>query len=263
VAAPGNTKHTAPYGPAAPAVATPPEARPLLAGLLPPGARAAESFGDPEGLRSRPEEDGQLTGAAVARRRREFATARWCAHRALAAAGAPDAGRPLLRGRRGEPLWPAGFTGSITHTDGYRAAAAAPLRLAGTLGIDAEPAAPLHERVLATIALPVERTHLDRLKRTDPQVPWGRLLFSAKEAVYKAWFPLARHPLTFRSVRVTFEPPVAEPPVAGGVSDGATGVFAAVPTGGDWGRGGLPALSGRYLAAAGLLLSVVHSRPSA
>ncbi|MGW8886168.1 4'-phosphopantetheinyl transferase family protein [Streptomyces sp. NPDC055749] len=230
----------------------------LFDGLLPDRAHAADCLGDPAGLRPHPVEEAQLGGAVVDRRRREFATARWCARRALAAAGAPDPAAPLLRGRRGEPLWPAGFTGSITHRAGYRAAVAAPARRDAVLGIDAERAVPLRPPVLAAIASDPELAHLAALPTVDA-LPWETLLFSVKEAVYKAWYPLAAAPLTFRSVRVEFRPRTNT-----ASCEGSTGFLTAEPAGPARGAApALPVLSGRYRAACGLLVCVVHSTPSA
>ncbi|MGW1816188.1 4'-phosphopantetheinyl transferase family protein [Streptomyces sp. NPDC002125] len=278
-----------PEGPVAPAGVPSPG---LFDGLLPDGAHAAECFGDPAGLRPYPEEENRLGEAVVDRRRREFTTARWCARRALAAAGAPTADAPLRSGRRGEPLWPAGFTGSITHSAGYRAAVAAPsggLGVPGSegrdapgidapshdapgygasmygapaydaprydaLGIDAERAVPLSPAVAAAIASDEEAAHLAALPPVAG-LPWDTLLFSVKEAVYKAWFPRAGVPLTFRSARVVLAPDG---------DGGTTGSLTAGPAGPARGaRPAPPVLYGRYRAASGLLVCVVHSRPSA
>ena len=87
-------------------------------------------------------------------------------------------------------MWPAGIRGSMTHCAGYAAAAVGPISRISAIGIDAEPDAPLPDGVLDLVATAAER---DRLAVTPrkPDIPhWDRLLFSAKEAVYKAWFPL-------------------------------------------------------------------------
>ena len=39
-----------------------------------------------------------------------------------------------------------------------------------------------------------------------PGICWDRLLFSAKESVYKTWFPLARCWLDFESADVVIDP---------------------------------------------------------
>ena len=77
-----------------------------------------------------------------------------------------------------------------------------------------------------------ERAHVAELAATVPAGPWDRLLFSAKEAVFKACFPLAGA-LEFDDAVVTF--------------DVATGAFTAQLRGGS--------VPGRFLFAEGLLLT--------
>lgn len=160
----------------------------------------AEAFADPPGIPLFPEEE-VLVARSVEKRRREFATARHCAHQALARLGVTPA--PITRGERGAPRWPAGTVGSITHCAGYRAAAVARARDMLTIGIDAEPAMTLPDGVLDLISLPDERARLRDLAAADPGTCWDRLLFSAKEAVYKAWFPLAGRWLGFDEADIT------------------------------------------------------------
>lgn len=149
-----------------------------------------------------PEEE-TVVGQAVEKRRREFTTARACAREALAQLGQPH--QPIPSGSRGEPLWPAGIVGSITHCDGYRACAVAHSRDLVTVGVDAEPNQPLPEGVLEDIALPEEREWLRYLARQMPGTHWDRLLFSIKESVYKAWFPLAEKWLGFEDAVVSID----------------------------------------------------------
>lgn len=59
-----------------------------------------------------------------------------------------------------------------------------------SLGLDAEQAAPLPAGVLEVVATSRERSALDRLGQADGSVPWDAVLFAAKEAAYKAWYPL-------------------------------------------------------------------------
>lgn len=171
----------------------------MLAGIVPAWVESAETFGDVGVPTLFPEEE-VLLEAAVAKRRREFTTVRMCARAALARLGLPAA--PILPGPAGEPIWPAGVVGSMTHCDKYRAAAVALTREALTVGIDAEPHAPLSAGVLDAIAVPEERPWLARLTAERPDVHWDRLLFTVKEAVYKAWFPLTNQFLDFEQVAV-------------------------------------------------------------
>ncbi|MEU6169515.1 4'-phosphopantetheinyl transferase family protein [Streptomyces tanashiensis] len=156
----------------------------LLGALLSEGVRWAEETGETGLPCPFPEEEALMARAAPGRRR-EFATARRCAHRALAALGVAAA--PLLRGRRGAPAWPPDTVGSITHCAGYRGAAVAPAARFLALGIDAEPHAPLPAGVREAVAFGPEEARLRALTARRPDIAWDRLLFSAKESVYKAW----------------------------------------------------------------------------
>jgi 4'-phosphopantetheinyl transferase EntD len=171
--------------------------------ILPPEVASAEAFHDPPEAVLFPAEE-EMINRAVDKRRREFRTTRHCARRALSQLGLPLV--PLLRGEHGQPQWPAGVVGSMTHCVGYRAAAVARSCEIPALGIDAEPHAPLPAEVLQTIAVPEEHQALIALARSAPQTCWDRVLFCAKEAVYKAWFPLTRRWLGFADVTITIEP---------------------------------------------------------
>ncbi|AJW79829.1 4'-phosphopantetheinyl transferase family protein [Clavibacter michiganensis] len=137
--------------------------------------------------------------AAVARavpvRRAEFFTVRACARRALARLGQPPVA--IVPGPGREPVWPAGVVGSMTHCRGRRAAAVARSDEILVLGIDVELHAPLPEGVAELVMSPAERGRLDELGRIQPSVAWDRVVFSAKESVFKAWYPLARSWLDF------------------------------------------------------------------
>jgi 4'-phosphopantetheinyl transferase EntD len=168
----------------------------VIAELLPDSVVAVEVFGhdEPEYTALHPEE-AALVARAVPKRRREFTVVRACARRAMEKLGVPP--QPVLPGERGAPRWPAGLTGSMTHCDGYCAAALVRTGDLASLGIDAEPHGPLPEGVLESVSLPGERTRLRALAAAHPAIHWDRLLFSAKESVYKAWFPLTGRWLDF------------------------------------------------------------------
>lgn len=180
---------------------------------------------------------------AVAKRRAEFSTARACAREALAELGQPPV--PILPGERGAPQWPAGIVGTMTHCDGYRAAAVASATRAVGLGVDAEPHGPLPDGVLRLVSLPEERERLAELTATRPEVHWDRLLFTIKESVYKVWFPITRTWLDFSGASVEIQPAeqrfTAELQVPGPTVNGAE----------------LTHLPGRYLIRDGLVLSAI------
>jgi 4'-phosphopantetheinyl transferase EntD len=175
----------------------------VLDEIVPPQVAAVETFDDPLGVRLYPEEEALLR-RAVASRRIEFGTARWCARQALARLGVPPA--PILPGPRGAPSWPTGVAGSMTHCAGYRAAALAHSRDFAAIGIDAEPHGPLPDGVRDVIASQEEQLALTELAAAAPEVSWDKLLFSAKEAAYKAWFPLTQRWLGFKDASISINP---------------------------------------------------------
>ena len=146
-----------------------------------------------------PEEERSV-GRAVEKRRREFTTGRACARLALRRLGIATVAIPS--GERGEPLWPSGVVGSITHCRGYRACAVAKAEDVVAVGIDAEVHEPLPDGVLEQVAFGRE---LEMVADRGAGVRLDRLLFSAKEAVYKAWFPLAHRWLGFEDVELTVD----------------------------------------------------------
>jgi 4'-phosphopantetheinyl transferase EntD len=174
----------------------------VIEGVLPRTVVGSEVLGDPPEAVLLPDEE-PVVALAVAGRRREFATGRLCARRALARLGV----RPvaILPGAGGEPVWPPGVVGSITHCAGYRAAAVAWADDVPSLGIDAEPHHPLPDGVLDAVASADEQHRLHRLAAIDPHVHWDRVLFSAKESVYKAWYPHAGEMLDYDEADVTLQ----------------------------------------------------------
>ncbi|BFU44426.1 4'-phosphopantetheinyl transferase family protein [Krasilnikovia sp. MM14-A1004] len=176
---------------------------PTFARLLPETVVAVEAFGDPGTEPVFPGEE-DLVANAVEGRRREFVTARRCAREALARLGHAPA--PIRRGPKGSPVWPPGVAGSITHCTGFRAAAVTPIGEIVSVGIDAERAGPLPDGVQPLITVPGEPELLDRLTAAHPGRSWGTVLFSAKESVYKAWFPLTGRWLGFEDARLSIDP---------------------------------------------------------
>ncbi|MCX2711430.1 4'-phosphopantetheinyl transferase family protein [Mycolicibacterium sp. J2] len=170
----------------------------LLRALVPEVVVSAETYEDPPGLAPLPEEE-PLVARSVAKRRNEFVTVRYCARQALEELGVPPV--PILKGDKGEPCWPDGVVGSLTHCEGFRGAVVGRSADVRSLGIDAEPHDVLPKGVLDAISLPAERVQLSGL---PDGLHWDRILFCAKEATYKAWFPLTHRWLGFEDAHITF-----------------------------------------------------------
>jgi 4'-phosphopantetheinyl transferase EntD len=170
--------------------------------IVPTPVAVGETWGELDELLF-PEELSAIS-RAVQRRRAEFRSVRGCARTALAQLGVDRP--PLVPGAAGAPAWPPGVVGSMTHCAGYRAAVVARADEVVGIGIDAEPHASLPQGVLNTVSSPDERSHIDRLTVERPDVCWDRLLFSAKESVYKIWSPRVGVWLGFEDVLLRFHP---------------------------------------------------------
>jgi 4'-phosphopantetheinyl transferase EntD len=214
----------------------------MIEQLVPAGVISVEAFED---VPSEPVFPGEedLIANSVEGRRREFITARRCARKALAKLGHNPA--PIRSGPKREPQWPAGLVGSITHTAGFRAAAVASRSIIASVGIDAEQNEPLPQGVEKLITVRDESEMLVALARAFPTTQWGRLLFSAKESIYKAWYPLTGRLLSFEEVRLTIDP---------------TGTFAAkllINGARTDSEPPLTKIRGRFLVARGLVVTAV------
>ncbi len=137
---------------------------------------------------------------AVVKRRRQFASGRHYAR--LAMHRLTGNAVPILRDGRGRPVWPAGLIGSISHSDSMVAAVVSDAPLRG-IGIDVEDTSrldPLRPRLGRRLFTAGERS----VKWTDPHQ--STLLFSGKEAAYKAINPLVGRYIGFQEVEVEIDP---------------------------------------------------------
>jgi 4'-phosphopantetheinyl transferase EntD len=140
-------------------------------------------------------EEAAAFAKSVVKVRRASGAARIVARELLASIGLPQC--PLPKGEGGAPVWPVGVVGSLSHHSSVAVAAIASSRDFSALGIDIEPAETLPPEILDLVTTPQERSHIDE----DPC--GGRLLFAAKEAVYKALYPLDRIFLDHHDVEVS------------------------------------------------------------
>jgi 4'-phosphopantetheinyl transferase EntD len=215
----------------------------LISTVVPDTVAAAELYSDPPDLKPMPDEE-PLIARSVAKRRNEFVTVRYCARLALGELGIPPA--PILKGDKGEPCWPDGVVGSLTHCDGYRGAVVARAERVRLVGIDAEPHGVLPNGVLEAVSLPAERRELAAM---PDGLYWDRILFCAKEATYKAWYPLTHRWLGFEDAHVIFDVE----------SDGTAGEFVSQILIDPTALSGPPltALRGRWSVHEGLVLTAI------
>jgi 4'-phosphopantetheinyl transferase EntD len=133
---------------------------------------------------------------------REFAAGRACARTALAQLGFAAVALPVGADRA--PVWPAGTTGSITHTGDFCAAVVAATNDIRALGLDVEGVGSVGSHLWRRICDPRELAFLESLSPQTAQVT-ATLIFSAKEAFYKCQHFLTGQWLGFSDVSVTLE----------------------------------------------------------
>lgn len=120
--------------------------------------------------------------ASVIKVRRASGAARIVARNLLTRFGQPPCA--IRKSVAGMPIWPRGIVGSLAHDSEVALAAMAAQRDFLSVGIDVEPAEPLEAELLEIVATAKERESI------VGEPCHGRLLFSVKEAIYKAVYPL-------------------------------------------------------------------------
>jgi 4'-phosphopantetheinyl transferase EntD len=167
----------------------------LLAAIHGPELLGAEIEDTGQPVRLMPQEEA-LVEKAAPKRRREFALGRACARAALEKLGHRD--QAIGRRANGAPLWPDDIAGSITHTKGYAAALLGAASRFSGIGIDAERVGGVTQDLWPRLFDRHERAYLQGLD-ADRQPVVATLMFSAKEACFKAWGGR----LVFQEIRVT------------------------------------------------------------
>lgn len=144
-------------------------------------------------------------------RQEQFAAGRACARAGLSVLGCPE--EPLLVGEDRRPLWPSGVTGSISHTRGLGepgsneasfgvAVVVLDAALGGRgIGVDVERVGRVREALFGRLFTAAELEDLRRLP-VDRRAVHATVLFSAKEAFYKAQFGFSRSWVGFRDIEI-------------------------------------------------------------
>lgn len=152
-----------------------------------------------------PEEMALLT-RAVEKRRREFIAGRRCLRAAFSQLGLPE--RAILVGHMRCPEIPSGYSATITHSGDLCAAAAMPQGEFLAIGIDIESFAPLGSDLSSMILTPADSQMVEELatNSTLSAMHWAKLIFSAKEAFYKAYFQIVGEFLDFLEAEIKINP---------------------------------------------------------
>jgi 4'-phosphopantetheinyl transferase EntD len=189
---------------AATSLPTPADVQALFPGDVAVGLRHADD-GRPAALLS--EEESLVGPLAVTSRREDVARGRAAARDALAVLG--HAAAAIGRGPSREPLWPPGIVGSITHSGGVAIAVVAPADRYRGVGIDFEArGARLSPEAARIVASTNERAWINAAPNADAATTRRILLFAAKEAIFKALFPIERVWLDFGHVELVSRDPL-------------------------------------------------------
>ncbi|MFA5964504.1 MAG: 4'-phosphopantetheinyl transferase superfamily protein [Sphingomonas sp.] len=151
--------------------------------------------GDPAGLM--PIEQAHIAAAAEPRRR-EYAAVRQLARALLSEFGQPPQPIPSLPSRA--PQFPPGFVGSLSHGADLALAVMGHERDLLSIGCDIEPREPLPNGVADHVLRPSERAAL-----RDFPAWFDRLVFSAKEAAFKAQHRLSGGFPEFHEIAITLD----------------------------------------------------------
>jgi len=171
----------------------------VLEGLFPDHVRCVISADYPEQFELLPAER-ESTAPMSPRRRRDFVHGRSCARLALAGLGFP--GCPVPVGDNRAPTWPDGVVGSISHCGTTAAAAVAHREETGGVGLDLERNEALDAPLVSMICRSEESA---LLADSDIRLLLAKLIFSAKESVFKCVWPQVRRFVDFQEVEIRLD----------------------------------------------------------
>ncbi len=150
-----------------------------------------------------PEEQTLASSFRAEKRRADFVAGRQAARAGLQQLDLPNAG-PILQGVQREPLWPDGSIGAIAHSGGWAVAAVGRTANYAGIGFDMEQERrSMTDRVAGRFCVLSEaewvfedgRLHRDR----------ALMLFTAKEALYKALYPTCKVFFGFEDALLTWD----------------------------------------------------------
>ena len=151
-----------------------------------------------------PAEENYFSQLSSVSRKEHYRSGRICAGEVLSKLGAR--GQPVLRDpQTREPLWPEGISGAITHSGNWAAAAAGKTSEVSGIGIDLEDLErQVDSRISRHVCIPEEQKWLQECGE-DFLEQYLKIIFSAKESIFKAFFPYSRTYLHFHDARILME----------------------------------------------------------
>jgi phosphopantetheine--protein transferase-like protein len=144
-------------------------------------------------------EEAVIVSKAIDKRRYEFSTGRLCARKVLQQIGIDNF--TLTQGKKGEAIWPEQITGTISHSNNWAAAAVSTTNDIMGIGFDIETVNRISSGIHKIIITEKEKELLDKKDKQDAQI-YAALIFSAKEAIYKALSKLYNKTLRFKDVSI-------------------------------------------------------------
>lgn len=108
----------------------------------------------------------------------------------------------VVRGRGGEPVWPDGICGSITHCDPWSVAVAMRSSRNLSVGIDMENMNRIPDLEIAPLVC--RSSECEWILASDDRYARLCMIFSAKEALYKSLYPSCRSYIDFREVELSW-----------------------------------------------------------
>ena len=151
-----------------------------------------------------PAEENYFSQLSSVSRKEHYRSGRICAGEVLSKLG--TLGQPVLRDpQTREPLWPEGISGAITHSGKWAAAAAGKTSEVLGIGIDLEDLEKrVDPRISRHVCIPEEQKWLQECGE-DFLEQNLKIIFSAKESIFKAFFPYTRTYLHFHDARILME----------------------------------------------------------
>ncbi|MFD0749302.1 4'-phosphopantetheinyl transferase [Mucilaginibacter calamicampi] len=143
-----------------------------------------------------------IVAGAAKKRIRDFSTGRFCAKQALAQFGLKNI--ELLRVEDKQPLWPPGFTGSISHANDFCGAVAVNTNIFKSIGLDIEKIGSITEEMWRMLYTEQEYLLLENDFKNEQDI-FAMLLFSVKESFYKLQYPLTGLFLDFTDVNLKWD----------------------------------------------------------
>ena len=168
-----------------------------LARLIPPGVLIGHRFIAADDEKALLPAEAVSFERSVPKVRRRSGAARIVARELLGKFGLRDFA--LVRSATGGLVWPLGLIGSVSHDEDVAVAAIAKTIEFTALGVDIEPARALPDELIPLVATPIER------QRYSDELVSNRVLFVAKEAVFKALYPTDGIFLDFHDIEVDLD----------------------------------------------------------